>query len=69
MDKKEPFNKTTPYFAWINCNQIMDKKEPFNEKLATVFEWFQLFSTSQNTSRIQFQTFLKKKSNFLVPML
>ena len=25
-------------------------------------EWFQLFSTSQNTSRIQFQTFLKKKN-------
>ena len=24
--------------------------------------WFQLFSTSQNTSRIQFQTFLKKKN-------
>ena len=30
---------------------------------------FQLFSTSQNTSQIQFQTFLKKKSKFLVPML
>ena len=26
--------------------------------------WFQLFNTSQNTSRIQFQTFLKKKNNF-----
>ena len=25
-------------------------------------EWFQLFSTSQNTSRIQFRTFLKKKN-------
>ena len=25
--------------------------------------WFQLFNTSQNTSRIQFQTFLKKKKN------
>ena len=25
--------------------------------------WFQLFSTSQNTSRIQFRTFLKKKKN------
>ena len=31
--------------------------------------WFQLFSTSQNTSQIQFQTFLKIKSTFLVPML
>ena len=27
-----------------------------------LLEWFQLFSTSQNTSRIQFQTFLKKKN-------
>ena len=27
-------------------------------------EWFQLFSTSQNTSRIQFRTFLKKKKNW-----
>ena len=26
--------------------------------------WFQLFSTSQNTSQIQFQTFLKKKIKF-----
>ena len=25
-----------------------------------LLEWFQLFSTSQNTSRIQFRTFLKK---------
>ena len=30
-----------------------------------LLEWFQLFSTSQNTSRIQFQTFLKKKSFFI----
>ena len=29
-----------------------------------LLEWFQLFSTSQNTSRIQFRTFLKKKSYF-----
>ena len=28
-----------------------------------LLEWFQLFSTSQNTSRIQFQTFLKKVWN------
>ena len=27
--------------------------------------WFKLFSTSQNTSQIQFQTFLKKKIKFL----
>ena len=27
-----------------------------------LLEWFQLFSTSQNESRIQFQTFLKKKN-------
>ena len=27
-----------------------------------LLEWFQLFSTSQNTSQIQFQTFLKKKN-------
>ena len=27
-----------------------------------LLEWFQLFSTSQNTSRIQFRTFLKKKN-------
>ena len=27
-----------------------------------LLEWFQLFSTSQNTSRIQFRTFLKKKT-------
>ena len=27
-----------------------------------LLEWFQLFGTSQNTSRIQFQTFLKKKN-------
>ena len=33
-----------------------------------LLEWFQLFSTSQNTSQIQFRTFLKKKSNCLVPM-
>ena len=26
-----------------------------------LLEWFQIFSTSQNTSRIQFRTFLKKK--------
>ena len=30
-------------------------------------EWFQLFSTSQNTSRIQFQTFLKKNQIFGFP--
>ena len=29
-----------------------------------LLEWFQLFSTSQNTSRIQFRTFLKKKIIF-----
>ena len=29
-----------------------------------LLEWFQLFSTSQNTSRIQFLTFLKKKIKF-----
>ena len=29
-----------------------------------LLEWFQLFSTSQNTSRIQFRTFLKKKIKF-----
>ena len=29
-----------------------------------LLEWFQLFSTSQNTSQIQFQTFLKKKKNW-----
>ena len=29
-----------------------------------LLEWFQLVSTSQNTSQIQFQTFLKKKINF-----
>ena len=34
-----------------------------------LLEWFQLFSTSQNKSQIQFRIFLKKKSNFLVPML
>ena len=28
-----------------------------------LLEWFQLFSTSQNTSRIQFRTFLRKKKN------
>ena len=27
-----------------------------------LLEWFQLFSTSQNTSRIQFRTFLEKKN-------
>ena len=27
-----------------------------------LLEWFQLFSTSQNTSRIQFRTFLRKKN-------
>ena len=27
-----------------------------------LLEWFQLFSTSQNTSRIQFRTFLKEKN-------
>ena len=27
-----------------------------------LLEWFQLFNTSQNTSRIQFRTFLKKKN-------
>ena len=33
-----------------------------------LLEWFQLFSTSQNTSRIQFRTFLKKKNqNFWFP--
>ena len=32
-----------------------------------LLEWFQLFSTSQNTSQIQFRTFLKKKSNFWFP--
>ena len=32
-----------------------------------LLEWFQLFGTSQNTSRIQFWTFLKKKSNFWFP--
>ena len=30
-------------------------------------EWFQLFSTSQNKSRIQFQTFLKKNQIFWFP--
>ena len=29
-----------------------------------LLEWFQLFSTSQNTSRIQFRTFSKKKIKF-----
>ena len=29
-----------------------------------LLEWFQLFSTSQNTSQIQFRTFLKKKNQF-----
>ena len=29
-----------------------------------LLEWIQLFSTSQNTSRIQFRTFLKKKKNW-----
>ena len=29
-----------------------------------LLEWFQLFSTSQNTSRIQFRTLLKKKIIF-----
>ena len=29
-----------------------------------LLEWFQLFSTSQNTSRIQFRTFLKKNQIF-----
>ena len=29
-----------------------------------LLEWFQLFSTSQNTSWIQFRTFLKKKNQF-----
>ena len=29
-----------------------------------LLEWFQLFSTSQNTSLIQFRTFLKKKNQF-----
>ena len=33
-----------------------------------LLEWFQFFSTSQNTSQIQFRT-LKKKKNCLVPML
>ena len=28
-----------------------------------LLEWFQLISTSQNTSRIQFRTFLKKKNH------
>ena len=32
-----------------------------------LLEWFQLFSTSQNTSRIQFQTFLKKKKKIWFP--
>ena len=34
-----------------------------------LLEWFQLFSTSQNTSQNQFQTFLKKKKikNFWFP--
>ena len=27
-----------------------------------LLEWFQLFSTSQNTSRIQFRTFMKKRN-------
>ena len=31
-----------------------------------LLEWFKLFSTSQNTSRIQFQTFLKKKIKFFL---
>ena len=30
-------------------------------------EWFQLFNTSQNTSRIQFRTFLKKDWIFWIP--
>ena len=29
-----------------------------------LLEWFQLFSTSQNTSQIKFRTFLKKKFGF-----
>ena len=29
-----------------------------------LLKWFKLFSTSQNTSRIQFRTFLKKKIKF-----
>ena len=32
-----------------------------------LLEWFQLFSTSQNTSRIQFRTFLKKNQIFWFP--
>ena len=28
-----------------------------------LLEWFQLFSTSQNTNQIRFRTFLKKKKN------
>ena len=32
-----------------------------------LLEWFQLFSTSQNTSRIQFQTFWKKNQIFWFP--
>ena len=32
-----------------------------------LLEWFQLFSTSQNTSRIQFRTFLKKNPIFWFP--
>ena len=32
-----------------------------------LLEWFQLFSTSQNTSQIQFRTFLKKNQIFWFP--
>ena len=32
-----------------------------------ILEWFQLFSTSQNTSQIQFRTFLKKNQIFWSP--
>ena len=32
-----------------------------------LLEWFQLFSTSQNTSLIQFRTFLKKNQIFWFP--
>ena len=32
-----------------------------------LLEWFQLFNTSQNTSRIQFRTFLKKNQIFWFP--
>ena len=42
---------TTMHPRWRNIGACWD-----------LLEWFQLFSTSQNTSRIQFQTFLKKKN-------